>query len=102
MRRAVASVIAVCAVVLAAGCYETPQPVCAFLCGSGGDCPDGYTCANDGFCKRNDVNPAMVCPGVTIEIDASDVDAPPIDADIPDAEIPDAEIPDAEIPDAPP
>ena len=33
--------------VLLAGCYETPKPACAFLCGSGGECPDGYQCSTD-------------------------------------------------------
>jgi hypothetical protein len=96
--------------VFAAGCFETPQPVCAFLCGNGGDCPDGYDCAPDGFCKRADVNPNMACPGISIEIDASDVDAPLVDAEVPDADptapdadtTPDAAVPDAAVPDAAP
>lgn len=87
---------------LVAGCYETPQPVCAFLCGTGDACPDGYDCAPDGFCKRNDVDPNMQCPGVDIAIDASDVDAPAADADTTDADpgAPDADTTDAAIPDA--
>ncbi len=36
----------------AAGCFSTPKPECAFLCGSAGECPADYFCASDGACKR--------------------------------------------------
>jgi hypothetical protein len=35
---------------LGAGCFETPKPACAFLCGSDGACPDGYQCQPDKVC----------------------------------------------------
>ncbi len=38
----------------AAGCYSPPEPVCGFLCGSDGACPDGYSCQLDKVCHRND------------------------------------------------
>ena len=56
------------------GCFDAPQPPCAFLCGQGGDCPDGYVCAADNFCKRKDVNPAFVCP---LTPEAASADAAP-------------------------
>lgn len=35
---------------LVIACYNTPKPNCAFLCGAGGACPDGYTCGDDNVC----------------------------------------------------
>jgi hypothetical protein len=74
-------------VFLAAGCYETPRPECAFHCGPEGDCPEGYGCQSDGWCKRVDVPDDFEC-------------APPVPdaAPIPDAG-PDAGV-DAAVPDA--
>ena len=46
---------------LSTGCYETPQPPCAFSCGPGDDCPPGYTCRADTWCKRNDVGDDFAC-----------------------------------------
>lgn len=64
---------------LAAGCYETPQPACAFYCGADNACPDGYRCAGDGWCKRMDVDEGFAC-GVVLA-DAAPVDATLVDAD---------------------
>ena len=44
--------LSLAAVALTSGCYDTPKPTCAFLCGDDGACPDGYSCAGDGWCKR--------------------------------------------------
>lgn len=91
-----------------AGCYDTPRPACAFLCGSDNACPSGYTCASDGWCKRDDVGGDYTCGPALPDaapadapIDATEIDAP-IDAEV-DAAI-DAEVdasPDAD-PDAGP
>jgi hypothetical protein len=44
-----------------AACYETPQPACAFACGGDGDCPGGYSCRADSWCKRSDLPDDTVC-----------------------------------------
>jgi hypothetical protein len=60
-----------------AGCYSTPTPDCAFLCGAGGSCPDEYFCASDGVCKRDGLANTFDC-GFTAPPDAGPpVDAPP-------------------------
>jgi len=91
---------AICAALLTAACYSTPQPECSFHCGEALACPDGYTCAGDGWCKRNDVPADFNCEGTTPLPDASDIDAaPPPDVAVIDAPLP----PDADTtPDAPP
>lgn len=71
-----------------AGCYETPQPECAFYCGADNACPDGYRCAGDGWCKRMDVDEGFAC-GV-VPSDAGTADAAPIDATTADAAVIDA------------
>lgn len=84
-----------------AACFDSPRPSCAFLCGNDLSCPEGYTCATDGWCKREGLADDFVCDGIAIdasvadapadaatdgpEFDAPDFDAP-IDADV-DAEI---------------
>jgi len=67
----------------AAACYDTPRPECAFQCGPDADCPDGYACRTDNWCKRADVPDDFEC-------------APPVPdaAPVPDAG-PDAALPDA-------
>lgn len=104
------------------GCFDRPKPACAFWCGDDGSCPDGYRCATDQWCKRNDIFDDFECgPGPAPgDIDASpdDVDAAPggldaapggdaapadaapADAGPPDAGAPDAGAPDAAAPDA--
>ena len=70
---------------LLGSCYSTPNPQCAFLCGEANSCPDNYSCATDGWCKRNDINPDFDCMGTTVDarvVDAPIIDAPIIDADI--------------------
>jgi hypothetical protein len=84
----------------AAGCYDTPRPNCAFLCGSGGACPDGYQCGSDDRCHLVlENNQLAMCEDTLPTADASN-DAPVADAG-PDAAIPDAG-PDAALPDAAP
>ncbi|MCG8420671.1 MAG: hypothetical protein MJE77_22355 [Proteobacteria bacterium] len=73
-----------------AGCYETPKPACSFSCvDNNGACPEGYRCADDGWCKRDDVAADLDCgdnlridaaPPVDAPVDAPPVDAPPVDA----------------------
>ena len=61
---------------IALSCYAIPTPDCGFICGPGGECPDGYTCADDHRCHRNGAPDDLVC---------STIDAPlPVDA-APDA-----------------
>jgi hypothetical protein len=105
-------------------CYETPAPACAFLCGQGGACPDGYTCRADSWCRRQDVPDDAVCSPALSDAatpapdappadaafdastadaaarDAAPLDAAPLDAALPDASSPDASPPDAAPPDA--
>jgi hypothetical protein len=69
---------------LTAACYETPRPPCAFSCGDADDCPTGYTCRADSWCKRDDVTDDYVC--------AVPDAAPPDDGSVdgsPDAAAPD-------------
>ena len=82
-----------CALALLAGCYKTPQPPCAFLCGPSGECPVGYSCADDGQCR-------LIGSGAECEpLPSADALIIP-DADIPDG-FPDATEPlDAIPPDA--
>lgn len=53
--------IALCTGLVA--CYDVPQPVCGFVCGTGGACPDDYTCNSaDNVCHLNGSAP-MKCTG---------------------------------------
>jgi hypothetical protein len=61
------------AAMLAAGCFDTPEPACAFACGDDGACPAAYRCASDGWCKRADLDSDYACG-------ASLLDAAPADA----------------------
>ena len=98
-------------------CYETPTPACAFLCGQGSACPDGYTCRADSWCRRQDVPDDTVClpplsdaatpeadatPADAAAFDASTFDAAALDASTFDAAPFDASLPDASLPDASP
>ena len=77
---------------LLAGCYETPKPACAFLCGTGGACPDGYACStDDNRCHLMESGGALArCPDKLIDAaravdsaaaaDANGPDATPLDA----------------------
>lgn len=48
---------------LTQGCYDVPQPVCGFVCGAGGACPDDYTCNTaDNRCHLTGA-PATTCLG---------------------------------------
>jgi hypothetical protein len=77
---------------LLAGCYETPRPACAFGCSQDGDCPDGYSCRADSWCKRDDVVDELACaPPVpdagSAASDAAPTDAGPVDAALPDGAV---------------
>ena len=67
-------------------CYTTPKPECAFLCGEAESCPDGYSCAGDGWCKRDDVPTTFDCVGATVDAFVADT-AVSIDAETFDAQI---------------
>lgn len=60
---------------LLTGCFSKPTPDCAFLCGAGQSCPDGYFCASDGACKKDGLADGFDC-GFVAPADAS----PPSDA----------------------
>ena len=64
--------LALAALVTATGCYDAPRPNCAFLCTGNTACPDGYTCAADGWCKRDDVAPTFACETVTVDAAVAD------------------------------
>lgn len=96
---------------LVTGCFDPPKPACAFLCGTDSSCPSGYTCAGDGWCKRDDVAPSFVCEPGTVdaavadapatdaaEVDAAEVDAAMVDAGTTDAGEVDATSIDASVP----
>jgi hypothetical protein len=68
------------ALLLAAGCYDVPEPECGFRCGPGNACPEHYTCNEaDGRCHRDGAPASLVCGTVDAAIDAP-VDAAPPDA----------------------
>jgi len=85
--------IAVAVFGLTSGCFKTPQPDCAFLCGAGGSCPTDYFCAEDGVCKRDGIANTFDCgfvapPDAGIPVDAPiGIDAAP---DAPPDAAPDA------------
>ncbi|HEY1555609.1 MAG TPA: hypothetical protein VGF94_12315 [Kofleriaceae bacterium] len=54
----VAVFLALCPVL---ACYTPPEPNCGFVCGSGGACPDDYTCASDNVCHRNGSPADLTC-----------------------------------------
>ena len=92
-------------------CFQQPKPECAFFCAVEDQaCPQGYACAPDGICKRDDVAPDFVCQNISREDAAQPaIDAPPggdgdaaapVDGAAPDAAVPDAAVPDAAVPDA--
>jgi hypothetical protein len=116
------------ALLLGLGCYDTPKPPCAFICGPGGACPVDYTCQSDNVCHlvQSGGQVAQCPPGFIFDGAVSDgpsadgpiadaradgpiLDGPPgPDAPTPDATPPpdaqppaDAAIPDAALPDAP-
>lgn len=66
--------------VLAAGCFSKPQPECAFLCGDGDACPDGYSCRADGWCKLASVADGFDCGDLP-----ADASPPPDEAPTPDS-----------------
>jgi hypothetical protein len=102
------------------GCFDRPRPACAFWCGEDSACPDGYRCASDQWCKREDVADGFECgPGPAADASPPALDAGPgmdgapgldaapaidaapgLDAAAPDAAAPDAAAPDAAPPDA--
>lgn len=62
---------------IATSCYEVPRPACGFVCGPDGACPDGYRCAADHYCHRDDAPDDLVCARPDAALPA---DAPPPDA----------------------
>jgi hypothetical protein len=54
-------------------CYDVPRPDCGFICGPGGACPEGYSCASDMRCHRNGTSPDLVCasPDAALPVDAA-------------------------------
>jgi hypothetical protein len=46
---------------IVAACYSVPTPDCGFICGPGGACPDGYTCADEQRCHRIGAPTNLVC-----------------------------------------
>jgi len=40
------------ALVPVSGCFSYDEPVCAYKCGGGTDCPDNYECRSDGYCHQ--------------------------------------------------
>jgi hypothetical protein len=59
-----------------AGCYETPRPTCAFLCGPEGACPEGYSCRAEGWCVLEGAPSDTMCAEAIFDA------APPADASV--------------------
>jgi len=75
-------ILAICLVLTQAlACYSPAQPDCGFVCGEGGACPDGYTCATDGICHRDGTPASLVCAVDARPDSPQPIDAPPPDAD---------------------
>lgn len=89
-----ARLLALAALAALAACYETPRPPCAFSCGRSGDCPGGYSCRADDWCKRDDLADDYACAPPRPDA------APPAPDASPDGD--GGEIADAALFDAPP
>jgi hypothetical protein len=51
-------------------CYSPYEPDCGFVCGSGGTCPDDYTCNSaDNLCHLNGSSPSMTCANAPLAFD---------------------------------
>ena len=67
---------------LVGGCFDAPRPVCAFLCGTAGECPADYACGDDSRCHL--VAPddtLMECEDTVFDAalpDVAEPDAPPL------------------------
>lgn len=67
---------------LAVGCYETPKPNCAFLCGQSSpmgpadQCPEDYACGDDGRCHLVLDNGQLAMCETPLPFDAPRPDAP--------------------------
>lgn len=68
------------ALAVLAGCYSPPEPDCGFVCGPGGACPAGYTCAGDHQCHRNGAPASLMCASVP---DAAVASAPKVLSTVP-------------------
>jgi hypothetical protein len=95
----VASVLALAFGAIVPACYTAPEPICGFVCGPGGACPDDYTCMGDSRCHLNGA-PMMSCGPVDAGVDAHIVDAMP-DGFVPADTMVDAEMIDAMVDAAP-
>ncbi len=100
-RRYLTLLAALAAAATSAACFDAPTPACAFYCSAAGECPDGYACASDQWCKRSDLADSYECgPGPADAAPPPNPDASTPDAGPPDANSPDAAAPDASSPDA--
>ena len=71
----VAATLMAASAMVGAGCYQTPQPACAFACARDGSCPDGYACdPQDQICHR------VLTGGALEACDQPFLDAATIDA----------------------
>ncbi|HYU14947.1 MAG TPA: hypothetical protein VEL05_02700 [Candidatus Acidoferrum sp.] len=99
----VAALLALLVLALTTGCYENPRPPCAFACGPADDCPAGYSCRADTWCKRDDIPDDFTCGPPILDAAPPAADASAADADIADADVAhrnaaaeaDADLPDA-------
>ncbi|MGE5183173.1 MAG: hypothetical protein ACM31C_13980 [Acidobacteriota bacterium] len=55
-------------------CYSPYQPVCGFVCGTGGTCPPDYGCASDNLCHLNG-HANATCKDVPLEFDVASATA---------------------------
>lgn len=65
-----------------AACYDVPTPDCGFLCGPNGECPGGYTCADDHHCHRIGTPADLMCttPDAAGDAAIDAMDDAPVDA----------------------
>jgi hypothetical protein len=54
--------VSIALIVTPAACYSPYEPVCGFVCGTGGACPADYTCASDNVCHLNGSPASTTCP----------------------------------------
>jgi hypothetical protein len=49
-----------------AGCFTPSMPQCSYACGDNGACPEGYTCAPEGYCKLEGFTGACPYPDASV------------------------------------
>lgn len=77
------SLILLSSLTFGTGCFTTPKSECSFACGANSECPSGYYCAADSWCKSEGTAEDFDCGAVLV--DAAPADAPELADAAPDA-----------------